>query len=144
MTKDLSAISWEFSGGFSKDIAEKVLLSAESIGVCVRTIPGKRDTRRVSLPEGVFYVRRVVNDGFLRSFLSWLSNYFFGDEFTISKSLFERGVNSPEVLAYGEVLSALRVRRSVTITSEVPRARTLKDFYFSDFAKFSRKEKKEG
>ena len=143
MTKDLSAISWEFSGGFSKDIAEKVLLSAESIGVCVRTIPGKRDTRRVSLPEGVFYVRRVVNDGFLRSFLSWLSNYFFGDEFTISKSLFERGVNSPEVLAYGEVLSALRVRRSVTITSEVPRARTLKDFYFSDFAKFSRKEKKE-
>ena len=88
MIKDLSAISWEFSGGFSKDIAEKAVLSAESEGVLVRTIPGKRDTWRVSLPEGVFYVRRVVNEGLFRSFLFGVSDRFFGDEIAISKALF--------------------------------------------------------
>ena len=143
MIKNLSAISWEFSGGFSKDIAEKVVLSAESEGVRVRTIPGKRDTWRVSLPEGIFYVRRVVNEGLFRPFLFGVSERFFGDEIAISKALLERGVNVAEVLAYGQVRGALGVRHAVTITAEVAGARTLKDFYFSEFAKFSRKEKKE-
>ena len=73
MIKDLSAISWEFSGGFSKDIAEKAVLSAKTEGILVRTIPGKRDTWKVSLPEGVFYVRRVVNEGLFRPFLFKMS-----------------------------------------------------------------------
>lgn len=128
---------------WGRDIPWKSIMDAlHKNGLCVRKIPGKRETWRVSASDGTYYIKIACQNNLFRKIQSLFNMSKIQKEIWALKSLRNMDILIPELITHKREHGLLFPKKEYIITREIENSQRLKDFVLDKFPLLSRTEQK--